>query len=164
MRLSVVVLQRINILTIVHLYNMLLISWTLQDAQKVKRHCNLPITIAPFCFQSKEISLKSYKENRVSKGASRFNFHDIVFAKRGSFGRLNTMSGYYSENPSIDFIVDKTNRSFIFHNSGRTDSPKKVLIPATIIDGRIKDTKVIHKKCSFEQRSQAGTSVVGREL
>ena len=59
------------------------IYWpNITESLHVQRHCNLPISISCFCFQSKEISLNSHTENRVSKGASRFNFNDLVFTKR----------------------------------------------------------------------------------
>lgn len=62
MRLSVVVLQRINILTIVHLYNMLLISWTLQDAQKVRDTVIFLLQLLRFAFSLKKSVLNHTKK------------------------------------------------------------------------------------------------------
>ena len=59
------------------------------------------------------------------------------------------MSRDYSETLSIDFRVSKTNRSFIFHNSGSIDIPNKFLISATVIDRSIEDTEVINQKSNL---------------
>ena len=106
----------------------------------VQRHYNPHISTACLCFQSKEIILNSHTENRVSRGASRFNLYDFVFTERESVESSRTMPRDYSENPSINFKVIKTGRSFVFHNLGSIASANKFLISATATDKSIEVT------------------------
>ena len=71
---------------------------------------NLPSSTTRVCTEFKEISVDTYTENRVLSGDSRFIYHDPVSTREGSLKSLEAVSRTFTENTSVDFRINKTDR------------------------------------------------------
>ena len=70
------------------------------------------------------------------------------------------MSRTSSENTSVDFRINKTNRLIVLNYSSSISSPNKFQVPTTTTNTSIKNTGVILQKSDSKQKLQERTAVV----
>ena len=114
LKIPVSVLRRLSILIIIYL-DMLLIGHTIEETLMARD---------TVLFLLKEISVDTYTENRVLSGDSKFINHDPVSTRKKSLKSSEAVSITSSENTSVDFRINKTNRLVVFNYSSSTSSKK----------------------------------------
>ena len=70
------------------------------------------------------------------------------------------MSRTSSENTSVDFRINKTNRLIVLNYSSSISSPNKFQVPTTTTNTSIRNTGVILQKSDSKQKLQERTAVV----
>ena len=125
-----------------------------------QRHSNLPSSRTRVCTEFKEISVNTYTENRVLKRDSRFINHDHVSTREESLKSSEAVSRTSSENTSVDFRINKTNRFAVFNYSSSTSSTNEFQVPITTTNTSIKNTLFILQKSDSKQKLQERTAVV----
>ena len=116
------------------------------------------------CTEFIEISVDIYTENRVLRGDSRFINHDPVSTREESLKSSEAVSGTSSENTSVDFRINKTNRLIVFNYSSSTSSTNKFQVPTTTTNTSFKNTGVILQKSDSKQTLQGRTAVVDKKF
>ena len=74
------------------------------------------------------------------------------------------MPGTSSENASVDFRINKTNRLIVFNYSSSTFSTNKFQVPITTTNTSVKNTGVMLQKSYSKQKLQGSTAVVDKKL
>ena len=164
LKIPVSVLRRLNILIVIYLDDVVDRPYNRRNVSS-QRHRNLPSSTARFCTEFKQISVDTYTENRVLRADSRFINHDPVSTREESLKRSETVSGTSSENTSVDFKINKTNRLIVFNYSSSTSSKSKYQVPTTTANRSIKNTGVISlKKSNSKQKLQGRTAAVDKKF
>ena len=101
------------------------------NQRSVDSQGNLFSSATRVCTETKKISLECYTENRVLRGSS--------------------------ENSSVNFRINKTNRLVVFNYSISISSTKKFQVSATAANTSIKNTRVILQKSDSKQKPQGRT-------
>ena len=115
-------------------------------------HSKLSSSTTRICTEFKEISVDTNKGYRVLRGDTRFINDEPVSTREENVKSSEAVSGTSSENTSVDFRFNITNRLVVFNCSSCTSSTNKFQVPTTTTNTSIKNTRIILQKSDSKQK------------